>query len=444
MQKFFGYLETKLKNMFLAIGNIARNTTTKIYNLINATINNKYMHTVGLVALTVYLSVAVNQYYRPIQEVIHKGIYKLNDFNEPMADFLYEANGYLLNGKAFDAERRNKHAIYSAYAQVVMVNVIPKNLEDMTARTMSGRGTGWFYQVEDQYAYIVTNHHVIDGAIQNDALKISVGTAQDMWDYDAEIVGVDEVADIAVIKIYKKDNEEWESLAIANHKETGVGDPVAIMGHGLGLPFTATTGIVTYKDRYGSRPYNLMLQVDAVINQGNSGGPVINMDGELVGVAQSILSPARQVPGWDGIGLAVNAKTTQRSIDYILGPQYNAKGYVPYAELPMSMKSREYDDVKDIAKDQRHHAVIDYVGQAPNAEKTVGELAGLQQGDIILEINGDKIYSTFSVLRMIMYAFPGDEWNVTVARGEEIKTITLALREMDREKLVSAVRRGGR
>ena len=90
----------------------------------------------------------------------------------------------------------------------------------------------------------------------------------------------------------------------------------------MGMTFSATQGSVVYKDRYGSRPYNLMLQVDAVINQGNSGGPVINMDGNVVGVAQSILSPARQIPGWDGVGLAVGAKTTQRSIDFIMSPHY--------------------------------------------------------------------------------------------------------------------------
>lgn len=441
MKKFLTYLESTIKKTFLAASVAAKSTITFLKP------TNKYVKTAGLMALTVYISVAINAYYRPIQEAIHNGVVWAYDKNETLGDIVYETNGFLLNGKDFDRERSAKRVIYTAYSQVVMVNVLPKDYNDPSARGMAGRGTGWFYKVDGDDAYIVTNHHVIDSAIKNaDTVELKVATAMDMWDYDAEIVGVDEIADIAVIKISKKDNEEWETLEIEDHSEIGVGDVVAVMGHGMGQAYTATQGTVTYKDRYGSRPYNLMLQVDAVINQGNSGGPIINMDGKVVGVAQSILSPARQVPGWDGIGLAVNAETTKRSIEYIMSPQYGATGYVPYAEIPFSMGSVELADVIDIPKDERHHTIIDYTGQTEESTKTVGEIAGLQQGDVLIQIDDKDIRSSFAVLRKIMYAFPGDEWEVTVLRdGKEI-TVTIALREMDREKLLSAALRssGGR
>ena len=214
----------------------------------------------------------------------------------------------------------------------------------------------------------------------------------------------------------------------------------------MGMTFSATQGSVVYKDRYGSRPYNLMLQVDAVINQGNSGGPIINMDGNVVGVAQSILSPARQIPGWDGVGLAVGSKNAKRSIEYIMGPQYNAKGYVPYAEFPFSLGSAEFEDLKDIPKDERYHAVVDYSNQSEDAVKTVGELQGFEQGDVIMEINGEKISSSYGIIKMMIYAFPGDEWNIKFRRGDDVMHKTIALREMDRTKLLNAVsgRRGGR
>ena len=95
----------------------------------------------------------------------------------------------------------------------------------------------------------------------------------------------------------------------------------------MGMTFTATQGTTHTKTDMVQDLYNLMLQVDAVINQGNSGGPIMNMEGRVVAVAQSIISPARQIPGWDGIGLGVGSKNAKRSIDYILSPQYKAKGY---------------------------------------------------------------------------------------------------------------------
>ena len=335
MKKFITILEQNITKIFAAVGTAAKNATQIVKKLLSI-FTNKYIKTIGLVALTVYISVAINQYYRPIQEVIHKGIVWTHDKSEPIADFLYEANGILLNGKDFDRERSSKKVIYTAYSQVVMVNVIPVDLENVSARNNAGRGTGWFYKIDGNDAYLITNHHVIDGAIGNDAVEIKVATGIDMWDYAVEVVGVDEISDIAVLKIQKKDNEEWETLKFEDHDEIGVGDSVVVIGHGMGMTFSATQGSVVYKDRYGSRPYNLMLQVDAVINQGNSGGPIINMDGNVVGVAQSILSPARQIPGWDGVGLAVGSKNAKRSIEYIMGPQYNAKGYVPYAEFHLA------------------------------------------------------------------------------------------------------------
>ena len=437
MKKFLTYLKDTIIKTFLAVPAVAKSTITTLKPA------NKYLKTAGLMALTVYISVAINAYYRPIQEAIHNGVVWAYGKNETFGDIVYEVNAFLFNGKDFDRERSSKKVIYTAYSQVVMVNVLPKDLNNPSARGMAGRGTGWFYKIDGNDAYVITNHHVIDSAIKDpDSVRLMVATGIDMWDYDAEIIGVDEIADIAVLKIQKKDNEEWETLEIEDHDEIGVGDSVAIVGHGMGMSFSATQGSVVYKDRYGSRPYNLMLQVDAVINQGNSGGPIINMDGKVVGVAQSILSPARQIPGWDGVGLGVGAKNAKRSIEYIMGPQYNAKGYVPYAELPFSMGSVEFDTVKDTPKDQRHHALIDYSAQAEGAEKTVGELAGLQQGDIIMEVNGERIGSTFGIIKRIVYAFPGDEWEVKIRRGEEEIMFTIALREFDRNKLLSAATRG--
>lgn len=436
MRQFFAYLEDKIKKLFLAGETAAK---IVIRSVLKVLAWSKSFKTLGLIALTVYISVAINAYYRPIQEVIHEGIVWTHKKNEALGNFIYEANALLLNGKDFDRERSSKKVIWDAYQQVVMVNTIPVDIENIGARSMAGRGTGWFYHIEKDEAYIVTNHHVVKSAINSDQLKIQVATGIDMWDYDAELVGIDEIADIAIIKIIKKDNEKWETLAFEQYEEIGTGDSIVVVGHGMGMTFTATQGTITYKERYGSRPYNLMLQVDAIINQGNSGGPIINMKGNVVGVAQSILSPARQIPGWDGVGLAVGSKNAQRSIEFIMGPQYHAKGYVPYVEFPFSLGNVDFDDVKDIPKEDRYLAKIDYVDNDESATKTVGEMSGFEQDDIIMEINGERIISSYNIIKMMIYAFPGDEWDIMFRRGDKEMIKTIALREIDRNKLLQAV-----
>jgi len=399
---------------------------------------NTVMKVLGACAI-ILASTIINANYRPIQEKIHIGINWVYKQNNPLGDALFAVNKTVFNGASFDIERQTKHAIYSGFSSVVMIRVSSTDPQVQ----MGGTGTGFIVKIEGDDAWIMTNHHVIAQEKDNpDAWEISVNTAIDMWTYQATLIGVDEIADIAIIKITKQDNENWEAVEFAD--EAGVGDPITVLGHGMSLPWTSTSGIISYKDRYGTRPYSLMIQVDAVINQGNSGGPVMSSDGKVVGVAQSILSPGRSIPGWDGVGMAVGAEQAQRSMNYIMSPQYVAKGYVPYAEYPLSMATFELKDVAEVADEDRHYAYIDYPvnGQQP----TVGELAGLLQDDVLLEINGEPARSSWVVLKKTVMAFPGDEWDIKVLRGEEEVLVTIALREMDREKLLKSLSppRGGR
>lgn len=391
---------------------------------------NTVKKALGIIAILL-ASTIINANYRPIQESVHAGINWIYKQNKPLGDALFSFNSTVFNGAKFDSERQTKNAIYTGYSNIVMIRVMSTD----PAVVQGGTGTGFIVKIEGDDAWIMTNHHVVAEEHNNpDGWNVSVNTAIDMWSYDATLVGVDEVADIAIIKITKQDNEDWEAAEFAN--EVGVGDPVTVLGHGLSLPYTSTTGIVSYKDRYGTRPYSLMLQVDAVINQGNSGGPVMSSDGKVVGVAQSILSPGRRVPGWDGVGMAVSAAQAQRAMNYILSPQYTAKGYVPYAEYPLSVASFKLEDVVEVESEERHYAYIDYLS---NQAKTVGELAGLMQGDVLLSINDEPIRSSWPILKKTVMAFPGDEWDVRVLRGDDEVLITIALREMSRDKLLQSL-----
>jgi len=397
--------------------------------------------TISIIIVAITLSTIVNSYYRSIQEFIHSGIVELWDDYPTIAEAIYEVNGVVFNGKSFDQERKAKRTIYDGFGSVVIISVSAPDTPELAGR--SGRGTGFIIEVDGDTAIIVTNHHVVDSAINQPAIfNVNVNTAGSHWKYEATIIGHDKVSDIAVLSITKKDNEEWEAVEFADNDDYSTGTPVVVIGHGMSMSWTSTQGHVVYKDRYGMRPYNLMVQVDAVINQGNSGGPVFNLDGDVIGVAQSIYSPGRKVPGWDGVGMAISASQAKRSVDYIRSPQYSAKGYVPYTEFPFALGSFKLEAVKDIEKEDRHYAFFDYPPSGSDAAagninriKTVGELAGLQQGDILIDINGEEISSSFTVLRMVLKAFPGDVWAVTVQRGEETIVYNVAMREVDIQKL---------
>ena len=392
------------------------------------------VRTISIITVAFMLSVVTNSYYREIQENIHEGIGWVYKKNETVGQAIYDVNAFLFNGDGFDQERRAKETIYGNFGKVVVLSVFAPDNPELNG--MSGRGTGFIIDVDDTSATIVTNHHVVDSYLNEPSIfKVNVQTAMQMWSYEAEIIGHDIVTDIAVIKIYKKEDEDWEAIEWGAKDDYSTGTPVVVIGHGMSMSWTSTQGHVVYRDRFGMRPYNLMLQVDAVINQGNSGGPIFNDRGKLIGVAQSIYSPGRSIPGWDGVGMAVSVEQVKRSVDFILSPQYHAKGYVPYAEFPFSLGSFLFEEIKHIPDEDRHYAYFDYTKKKPDAEPTVGELAGFKQGDVLIELNGEKVVNSFSVLRETLKAFPGDVWYVTVLRGEEELTIEVALSEMDIQSL---------
>ena len=408
---------------------------------------------VGILLLaTVVMNVVINAHYRNIQETIHDGIAWVWKKNKPIGEAIYDVNAFLFNGDAFDHERKIKDYIYSAFPSVVMMSVYPNKENEMNqaAGRLSGRGTGFFIEVTDEHALVMTNYHVVDAYVENpETMQITVNTAIDMWTYDVEeVIGYDIVADLAIVKILKKDNETWEALEFADYNDISEGDPVVVIGHGMSLPWNSTQGIVTYDGRFGQRPYSLMLQVDAIINQGNSGGPVIGEDVKVYGVAQSILSPGRAIPGWDGVGLAVGARQAVRSMDYILSNEYADKGYVPYVDMLFMTKNFKYEEIKETKRDDRYMSYVSHEVPELKAPEMIadvtrklsaGEAAGIENGDIIMEINGKKIRSSFSIFIAAMYALPGDEAVVKVKRGETELEFTLIYQETDWKKLQQSV-----
>jgi serine protease Do len=381
----------------------------------------------------VLTSSIVTSYNREIQTFAQNKIAEITEINQTAGEFLGSINEFWFNGNLYDQEQRISNIIFDKYDSVVMISS-----QSQIAIQGGSLGSGFFYQVNEDSALILTNYHVVADAVLNpDLIDLNVITAIDMWDYDAEVVGYDAVIDIAIIKINKREDEQWEALEFADPDEIYEGDPVVVIGHGMSLPWSSTFGHVVFSERLAA-PYNAMLQIDAVTNQGNSGGPVIGLNGKVYGIIESILSPGRMAAGWDGVAFAVHPRQAIRSIEYILNQEYD---YVPYSDLLFPMSQLTYEDLRDVERSERRPVYIDY-SNAPFFDRPwSGELAGLEQGDILLEMDGEAVTGIYQVIIKTVFSSPGDLIEFKIRRGDQVLIITVECIEIPPETLIQMVER---
>ena len=307
----------------------------------------------------------------------------------------------------------------------------------------SGHGTGFFFKITDTHAWIVTNHHVIQNKLKlPDMMKIDVTTAGRPWQYEAEVVGIDKVTDIAVLKIAKKDKERiWQTLSfVKDYDLLKEGYPVISIGHGLGQFWSVSTGVINATRRFAINPFNFLIQHDSVINMGNSGGPLLNMKGEVIGVNDLLLSPiGRDVKGWDGISLAIVGWQAERSIRHIMD-----KGFVLYPQYKFAIDFPRLDEMplqdnvwKTPANQpqlKRTYAKVTQVEKDPHALEV-----GLQNEDLIYAVNGVEVWSMLHLIHEIMKRDVGDVVTFSILRGEEHLKIDYKLPRMDIPNLTPEV-----
>jgi S1-C subfamily serine protease len=311
---------------------------------------------------------------------------------------------------------------------VTVTTIDPEQERIATAAGQTGSGTGFFVKVDDEHAWIVTNHHVIESYRNFPMhLKIEVLAANRPWTYSAELVGSDPMSDIAVIKIKKMDMEtDWKALEWADEDSYLEGERVLTVGHGLNLQWTVTTGIISALDRIQFQPLQFMIQHDAVINQGNSGGALVNYSGKVVGVNSLILSPTIVVgpmrKGWDGVSLAVNGWQAERAVNSIIEtgevvyPRFDGfKIVVPTIEEAQHVH-------KQMGKKHRSYAKIVEVDETKEAYKN-----GMRDGDIMTQVNGKDVWGLLHFIKACMRHQPGDVIKITLLRGEELITMDYTL-----------------
>ncbi|HEY7076767.1 MAG TPA: trypsin-like peptidase domain-containing protein [Solirubrobacteraceae bacterium] len=269
----------------------------------------------------------------------------------------------------------------------------------------SGTATGSGFVI-DPKGLIVTNAHVVDGATSI-TVKLGDGTAQ-----KATLVGKDESTDLALLRI-DTHGRTLKALPLADSSNVHVGDPTYAIGNPFGLDRTLTTGVVSALQRQIQAPNNFtidnVIQTDAALNPGNSGGPLLDAAGRVIGVNSQIESNSSGGGGEAGnvgIGFAVPSNTVRRVVD-----QLEKTGHVSHAWLGV--------ESSDAASGG---ATVGQVVSGSPAAK-----AGVQAGDTITAVDGSKVADAASLGDIVDGHAVGDEVKLTVRRGGSVKTLTVKL-----------------
>ena len=277
--------------------------------------------------------------------------------------------------------------------------------------------------------YILTNNHVVDGT---DEITV---TLADGREYSAELIGRDDASsevggsDLAVIKIDAKD---LSVLPFGDSDALEVGEWVIAIGTPLNYSQTVTRGIVSAKNRTGFTTYGQFIQTDAPINRGNSGGALINIRGELVGINTLIATagsyPIGNIGGNIGIGFAIPSNMAQQIL-----PQLVENGKVERGWLGITMEEVSVDFAEKLKLDKPHGVIVKVVGMDSPAQK-----AGIQRGDVIISFDGQEIRDMHHLRHSVGATKIGKSVEVIVLRkGDEEKRLTVKLGKRTAETMAT-------
>ena len=277
------------------------------------------------------------------------------------------------------------------------------------SRRAQSLGSGF---IIDAAGIVVTNNHVIENADE-----ISVVLANDE-SFKAEVIGRDAKTDIAVLQIDPGDSK-LTAVSFGNSDGLRVGDWVMAIGNPFGLGGTVTAGIVSARGRdIGSGPYDDFIQTDASINRGNSGGPLFNLDGEVIGINTAIFS---QTGGSVGIGFAISANLATQVVGQLQDYGRTRRGW-----LGVFIQEVTEDIADSLGLDSAKGALIASVTEAGPADE-----AGLQAGDVIIRFDGKDVVKSRDLPRIVAETPVETTVDVEVVRGGERKTLSVTLGELE-------------
>ena len=284
-------------------------------------------------------------------------------------------------------------------------------------RRASSLGSGF---IIDDAGIVVTNFHVIENAEE-----ITV-TLADETVFTAEVLGQDQKTDIAVLKIEPGDTK-LTAVPFGDSDSLRVGDWVLAIGNPFGLGGTVTAGIVSARGRdIGNGPYDDFIQTDASINRGNSGGPLFNVEGEVIGINTAIFS---QTGGSVGIGFAISSNLAKRVTTQLAEYGTTRRGW-----LGVFIQEVTPDIAESLGLDEAMGALVSTVNEASPAET-----AGLEPGDVIVSFDGKSIEKMRDLPRIVAETEIGATVDVDLIRNGSSMTVQVTLGELEKAELVGIV-----
>ncbi len=283
-----------------------------------------------------------------------------------------------------------------------------KDFQRPTERKASSLGSGFI--IKDN-GTVITNNHVIAGA---DDILVKVNSKE----YKAKVIGADPYMDIAVLKM--QTNDKFSPVNFGDSDKARVGDWVVAIGNPFGLGGTVTSGIVSARNRdIGMTRYDDFIQTDASINQGNSGGPLFNLKGEVVGINTAIIAPGQS--GSIGIGFAIPANAASKVIDQLVNYGETRRGWLGVRIQEVTKEIAEAVELK-----KAEGALVASVGEKSPADK-----AGIKAGDIILEFDGKKIDTMRTLPKVVANTKVGKTVKLKVWRNKNLITKSLKLGRLE-------------
>jgi len=273
-----------------------------------------------------------------------------------------------------------------------------KEFNKSTERKATALGSGF---IIDKKGIIVTNNHVIQGA---EDIFVSVNGSKE---YKAKVIGKDPYMDLAVLQI--ESNDKFIPVAFGDSDKARVGDWVIAIGNPFGFGGTVTSGIISARNRdIGLTRYDDLIQTDASINQGNSGGPLFNLNGEVVGINTAIIAPGSS--GSIGIGFAIPSNSASKVVSQLLKYGETKRGWLG---VRIQQVTQEIADVEKLKKAEG--ALV-----ASVSEKSPADKAGIKAGDIILEFDGKKINSMRDLPKLVAQAEVGKRVTLKIWRNQKL------------------------
>ncbi len=334
----------------------------------------------------------------------------LRDFNNAIVDIADRTNPTVVTINTTQTVRQRQQSPFSFFFDD------PRFDREREFRRQ-GLGSG---VIVSEDGYIITNNHVIDNA---DEIKVTLFNGDEL---DGEIVGTDPASDIAVVKV---NSDNLQAIQMGNSDELRVGEMVLAIGSPLGNEFahSVSMGIISASGRsaLGLNQFENYIQTDAAINPGNSGGPLINVEGELIGINTAIASRSG---GNQGVGFAIPVNMARNVMEALITDGRVARGYLGISlggEVDRTMARALNMD------NPRGFVIGDVVEDGPADE------AGLQEGDVVVGLNGNPVRDFYDFRVAIANSAPGTEVEIEVFREEETRRFTVELGELNPEEVAA-------